>query len=452
MRGSSYLPLPKELRNSMYGLINLKNEDDKCAIWCLARHRNSKKKNPQRITVSDCEFIKGLDLSGIEFPLTIKQIPLIEERKMMNINVFGYEEKLVYPIYVSKEKYPDHMELLYIEEGKKQHYVYIKDFSRLMFNFTKHKGKKHFCMNCLQCFYSKEALAKHRTNCIAINGVQRVELPKPYIDRNGVERIPSVCFRNHHKQLPVPFAIYADFESVTEKVSGCQPSDNKSYTEKYQKHTACSFGYKVVCHYDKQYSGDLKICRGEDCINKFIKSMFGEVKNCQEVIRENFNKPLKMTAKDECNFKKATRCHICNKKYKESDEKVRDHCHITGKYRGSAHSACNLKLQISAEKIKIPVIFHNLRGYDSHFIINELGELINEGEDISIDVIACNTEKYMAFYIGKHLAFIDSFQFMGSSLEKLAGNLSEERFIYTREYFPDERQFHLMKAKECLSL
>ena len=120
-----------------------------------------------------------------------------------------------------------------------------------------------------------------------------------------------------------------------------------------------------------------------------------------------------MTARDECNFKKATRCHICNKKYKESDERVRDHCHITGIYRGSAHAACNLKLQISAEKIKIPVIFHNLRGYDSHFIINELGELISEGENISIDVIPCNTEKDMAFYIGKHLAFIDSFQFMG---------------------------------------
>ena len=110
--------------------------------------------------------------------------------------------------------------MLYIE-GKyngeeRQHYVYIKDFSRLMFNFTKHKGKKHFCMNCLQCFYSKEALAKHREYCIAINGVQAVEMPKPYIDKNGAERIPSVYFRNHHRQLPVPFVIYTDFESVTE--------------------------------------------------------------------------------------------------------------------------------------------------------------------------------------------------------------------------------------------
>ena len=404
------------------------------------------KKNPQRIKLEVRESAKRLDLSGIEFPLTIKQIPLIEKRNEININVFGYEEKSVYPIYVSKAEHLDHMELLYIEDKEGQHYVYIKDFSRLMFNFTRHKGKKHFCMNCLQCFYSKESLAKHREHCIAINGVQAVEMPKPSIDKNGAERIPSDYFRNHHRQLPVPFVTYADFESVTEKVSGCQPSGNKSHTEKYQRHTACSFCYKVVCHYDKQYSRDSVLYRGEDSISVFMKSMFRDVKNCQDVIRDNFNKPLKMTARDECNFKKATCCYICKKKYKD-DEPVRDHCHISGKYRGSAHNACNLKLQISAEKIKIPVIFHNLRGYDSHFIINELGELISEGLDFSIDVIPINTEKYMAFYIGKHLAFIDSFQFMGSSLEKLAGNLSEERFIYTREYFTDKEQFNLMKAK-----
>ena len=140
------------------------------------------------------------------------------------------------------------------------------------------------------------------------------------------------------------------------------------------------------------------------------------------------------------------------KQYGKDEEPLRDHCHITGKYRGSAHNACNLKLQISAKKIKIPVIFHNLKGYDSHFIINELGELISKGQNISVDVIPCNTEKYMAFYINNHLSFIDSFQFMSSSLEKLAGNLSEEGFIYTKEHFTDKRQFQLMKEKRCLSL
>ena len=108
---------------------------------------------------------------------------------------------------------------------------------------------------------------------------------------------------------------------------------------------------------------------------------------------------------------------------------------------------CNLKLKISAEKIKIPVIFHNLKGYDSHFIIQKVGELANEGEPISIEVIPNNTEKYMAFYIGKHLNFIDNFQFMSSSLAKLADNLPNDKFIYTKEYFPDERHFRLMREK-----
>ena len=128
-------------------------------------------------------------------------------------------------------------------------------------------------MCCLRNFYTKESLAKHLENCIAINGVQAIELPQPYIDKNGVERIPSVYFKNHHKQLPSPFVIIADFECNLEKMSSCQPSDEKSYTEKYQRHTAISFGYKVVCHYDKNYSKPVVICRGEDPIGEFLKCM-----------------------------------------------------------------------------------------------------------------------------------------------------------------------------------
>ena len=410
--------------------------------------------HPERITQSDKESVKGLDYSGITFPVTINDIVRIEKQNKININLFGYDivKESIYPVQISKEHYDDHLELLYIE-GENElgeeitHYVYIKDFSRLMYNFTQHKGKKHFCMHCLQCFYSNESLAKHKVNCIVINGVQAIKLPEKNIDENGVERTPSVYFKNYHKSLPVPFSIYADFETTPEKVSSCQPSDRKSYTQQYQKHTACSFGYKVVCHYDQKYSGDVVIYRGEDPIEKFMKCMFEEVKNCQKIIRENFNKPSKMTKEDEEAFRKATHCHICEKKYKVDDEPVRDHCHVTGKYRGSAHQTCNLKLQISAEKIKIPVIFHNLKGYDSHFIINELGELIKKGKEISINVIAQNAEKYMAFYINKHLSFIDSFAFMSSSLEKLASNLSDEGFIYTKKYFTDPVQFRLMKKK-----
>ena len=464
LRGNSYIRSPEELRNSMCGLINLKNIDNECFRWCHNRHLNPRKVHPERITKSDRESVKELDYTGITFPVTINQINRIEKQNKININLFGYDtvKKSIYPIEISKESYDDHLDLLYIE-GKNNlgeettHYIYMKDFNRLMFTFTKHKGKKHFCMHCLQCFYSNESLAKHRVNCIAINGVQAIKMPEKYIDKNGVWRTPCVYFKNYHKTLPVPFGIYADFECSTEKISGCQPPpmkkpkngrppEERSYTEKYQKHTACSFGYKVVCHYDNRYSGDVVIYRGEDCIQKFMKCMFEEVKNCQSIIRDDFNKPLKMTNEDEESFQKATHCHICEKKYRVDDVPVRDHCHITGKYRGSAHQTCNLKLQISAEKIKIPVVFHNLKGYDSHFIINELGELIKKGEEISIKVIAQNAEKYMAFYIGK-LSFIDSFQFMNFSLDKLASNLEDEDFIYTKKCFTDPVQFNLMKRK-----
>ena len=79
-----------------------------------------------------------------------------------------------------------------------------------------------------------------------------------------------------------------------------------------------------------------------------------------------------MTNEDELHFKQTDNCHFCNKKYTNNDARVRVHCHITGKHRGSAHQECNLKLKIKPENIKIPVIFHNLRGYDSHFICNRL--------------------------------------------------------------------------------
>ena len=172
--GNSYIQLPKELRNSMLGLINLQNTDDKCLLWDHVRHLNPRKVHPERITKSDREFAKKLDYSGITFPVTRNQINRIEKQNKINIYLFGYDtvKKSAYPIYPtypSPEGYDDRLDLLYIE-GKNElgeettHYVYIKDFNRLMYNFTKHKGKKHFCRHCLQCFYSKESLAKHRVN------------------------------------------------------------------------------------------------------------------------------------------------------------------------------------------------------------------------------------------------------------------------------------------------
>ena len=148
------------------------------------------------------------------------------------------KEKSVYPIYPThphKEDPDKILKLLYIEDEITKHFVYISDFDRLMSNFTKHKGKKHFCLSCLQCFYSTDSLARHRSYCIAINGMQAIVMPEKYKDKNGVERSPCVYFKNHQNSLPVPFEIVGDFEANTEKISSCQPSDKKSYTEKISK-------------------------------------------------------------------------------------------------------------------------------------------------------------------------------------------------------------------------
>ena len=173
-------------------------------------------------------------------------------------------------------------------------------------------------------------------------------------------------------------------------------------------------------------------------------------------MRNSFNKLLKMTDEDKQHFKQSDKCHICNKKYSTKDVRVRDHCHITGKYRGSAHQECNSKLKIKPENIKIPVIFHSLRGYHSHFIMQTIGEIAEKhkyknknGEErqMEINVIPNNMEKYMAFMLGNHLTFIDSFQFMSSSLDKLVSNLPDEAFKYTSEEIKNDKKLNLLKRK-----
>ena len=123
------------------------------------------------------------------------------------------------------------------------------------------------------------------------------------------------------------------------------------------------------------------------------------------------NKKMVMTGSDWNNYKTCKTCHICNKQFKPKDVKVRDHDHETGAYRGVAHNKCNINYFSNRY---LPVVFHNLKGYDSHLIIKEAYKL-NSG---NISVIPNNFEKFMSFKIGD-LKFLDSFQFLSSSLEQL---------------------------------
>ena len=249
--------------------------------------------------------------------------------------------------------------------------------------------------------------------------------------------------------MPVPFIIHADFE-------GCRPNDNKSYTEAYQTHEDCGYGYKVVCCYKDKYGKPIQMYRGKNAVYKFMDRMPEEVEYCKGVIKKKFNKPLVMSDNDELRFKPMDKCHICGVKYTDKDVCIRDHCHITGKFRGSAHQECNLKLRIEPEDIKTPVIFHNLRDYDSHFIMQQIGEIAKkhayknkrgEEQHLDINTIPNNMGKYTAFMQRKHLKFIDSFQSISLSLDKLISNLPKEDLKYTSEEFTG-KELSLMSQKD----
>ena len=447
LNGSSYIELPTELRNSKKGLINIKNKDDECFRWCHIRQLNPQTEHPERIKKEDKKMINELNYDGINFLLSQKHYNKVEKQNSITSNVFGYENGQPFPIHISKETLEDQINLLLITKDEKKHCVLIKNFNAFMYNQSKHKERKHFCMYCLPCFSSERVLANHVNNCLTINGAQAINMPK-----QGENMLK---FNNFHKQLPVPFVIYADFEAITKKVQGCEQSeemkkdkDTRSYTEAYQTHEDCGYGYKVVCCYDDKYSKQTRIYKCENAVYKFMEKMLEEVEYCKTVIKKHFNKPWVMTEVDEQHFKTMDGCHICGEKYTDKDVRIRDHCHITGRFRGSAHQECNLKLRIKPENLKIPVIFHNLCGYDSHFIMQQIGEIATkhgytnkkgEKQDLNINAIPNNMEKYMAFMLGNHLTFIDSFQFMSSSLDKLASNLPKDDLIYTSKAFKGKR-------------
>ena len=140
----------------------------------------------------------------------------------------------------------------------------------------------------------------------------------------------------------------------------------------------------------------------------------------------------KLTVQQQCDFLSATKCHKCSKIFQPQDKRVRDHNHLTGKYRGPAHNSCNLLFRINPQNIKIPCIMHNLRSYDGLLILSAV-----KPQHGDISVIPNTSEKYTSFTIGD-VTFIGSFQFMPSSIESLSDNLTDVQFKETMRYLKSD--------------
>ena len=440
-------------------IINPKNVDQECFKWAVITTSRWEEINNNLKRVSKLKTFKAdFDWSGIGFPVSFKDISKFEFRNQISINLLATEGKEIY-ICRKGGPYERVINLMIIAENKRKHYFAIKSLSRLLSSKnTNHKGKEYFCNNCLQGFKEESSRDEHIVYCMN-NEAVKVEMP---------HKNPIVQYSDGQFQFKVPFIMYADFESILEPIQGPGNDLRISSTTGVNNHVPSGWCIRSEFTYGK-VEAPLKLYRGKNCVKKFCEHVTGEARRLYCSFPEV---PMgTLTKAQSKKYEEVRICHICFKPFNGENPKVRDHCHYTGHYRGPAHTKCNLQYKIPSY---IPIVFHNLSGYDAHLFIKELAS-INDGPigynmgpqggpgpTGSMGVIAKNKEDYISFsikvevdkYIDKNgiekskeieLRFIDSFKFM--SLDSLVNNLAKggNKFFGFEEY--SENQYKLLIRK-----
>ena len=414
-RGSSYIKTPEPYNNAKCGLINIKNEDDECFKWCMKYHQSEQVKHCDRLTVLK-KVEDKYNYDNIKYPATYDDIKQFETDNEICINVYtidvdnGLIRDYMGNIHFIKN---DIVYLLRIEseDGSNSHYVYIKHIQRLLnlkCYIDGHANK--FCPYCHKNVREEDFHTKHIRDCYkrACGDGSLLKLP---------EEGKTMKFKNYKNMLERPFIVYCDTESTLEKLQ--EVSEDKK-SEKIHKHVTNSCCYYFVCNFDPTRNV-LKTFEGPDCIQEMIVELKELADKC--VIEMRINQEMRLSKEDALDFKNAEKCSICGDCFTGTDVKCRDHDHRTGKYRGATHQKCNINYFCNRF---LPIVFHNLKGYDSHFIIKEAYDISERLGNPKIDAIPNSYEKFMSFNIGS-LKFIDSLQFMGSSLDSLVQNLYEKK-------------------------
>ena len=420
LRGSAFIELPLTLKKNGT-LLNIRNDDDKCFIYCVlaAVFRCQDTEN-----VNLYQQLEGhLNMKGIKLPVPLSNVEKFERQNdSISINVFGFEEGEIYPLKITKmRERKHHVNLLLLQNQKTSHYCLIKHLDGFLFRYKTNRHHHYFCPFCLNAFTKKALLESHKEYC-AVNGEQKIVLPE-----KGVDDV--LKFKDFRSQLLVPFVLYCDFETLNRDIYTCMPSENRPSTTAKKSLEVCSFGYKRVC-YDPQYTKPTVIYRGPNACEKFLECLLEEEKEIFEILSRT--EPMRLTPDNEKDFLSAPNCSICGEKFhEESFDIVHDHDHLTGLYRGKAHNQCNLLYQ--SPKF-ICVIFHGLRNFDGHIICQCIGKFEQYG---GIKCIPQNLERYISFSIG-NFRFLDSYQFLSSSLERLTENLKADGGLLKFHHFSDE--------------
>ena len=443
VKDSSYIPLPKVIRNKG-ALINMENrKDNQCFKWAILRYLHPREKDPQRI-LDHKKHADEHNWEGIEFPTPYSErmYRKLERNNDISLLVFGHEtvgeETYIIPLYVPTptERHEKTVRLFFFKSVKNSHYCTVKSMSRLISSQTsKHKGTlRYVCDYCLNYFTSQKVLDKHTGSCSKYKAV-KTEYPKP--GKNILK------FKNIQNCLECPIKIFFDNESILRNID-----ETRGNTKLHQRHVMSAFCLYPVSRVEG-FSMEPVTYVAKDEHDEVDKILMENLEEIAKKVCETFKTSVPMIFDEDARklHENLTVCFACGKDL--GSDKVRDHCHYTDRYRGALHSRCNLKLKRTTT---IPVLAHNNSGCDSHMFVKRLADT-----ERWVRCISENEEKYITFSknvlvdvvdgenVYVKLKFLDTFRFMGKSLSELVR--TTVKFEHTDRYFTAEQQ-KLLRRKE----
>ena len=205
-------------------------------IYCLGRALDPtpEKANLERVSTHLKMVCERLNLNNIKTPVNEQDLPKIESQFNISINLFSHSNSDIYPIRITKSSLTKHIDLLITSNAETNHYVWIKNFNKLCSKVTKRTTKKYFCKNCIHHFTSESKLEKHMKDCMVLTKCQAIEMPS---------KGTVIKFKSFRETVKIPFVIYADMESILEKLtvveeqtSDVQDSDMSSSQEQERKY------------------------------------------------------------------------------------------------------------------------------------------------------------------------------------------------------------------------
>ena len=418
LNGTSYVKIP--LRTS--AILNVQNKDKYCFIWSILASLHPCENNyPNRVN-NYVQYFNELNFQGFDFTNGFKcsDVHRFNELNNLSVNIYelnfyqdGYKWKHnLIPIEISKNESDKVVDLLIY----KNHYALKKK----LHVFLGDHNKSFVCRRCLNSYTCENALKNHKENCGDDN-----------ICTIRTSNESHLYWKKHFHRNPLYFRLIADFEADNEK-------DNSKVGDKttnIYKQKPVLNGYYIISELeDVLKSGYYESNLGYDNVVWFVKEVI-KLENKKAFYFKNTNNDIIMTKEDEEDFENNNICRFCEKEI--SSDKVRDHCHLTGRYRGPSHNICDINVKQKDSNFN-PFAFHNFSNYDCHMFFKKLVEL--KQDKVKFEIIPKTNEEYIKVRDGC-IRFIDSYCFLSESLDKLVKNLDEDDFKILKKEFPDKWQY-----------